>query len=77
LAVFYSANTTALLVSLCALLAHAFGLPALSDQSWGALLISAHMEAAGRAHVLQGDRSHARRLCAIPVREKTWQISST
>lgn len=37
--VFYSASTTALLVSLCALLAHAFGLPALSDQSWGALLL--------------------------------------
>jgi O-antigen/teichoic acid export membrane protein len=37
--VFHSASATALLVSLCALLAHAFGLPALSEQSWGALLL--------------------------------------
>ena len=37
--VFYSASATALLVSLCALLAHALGLAALSAQSWGALLL--------------------------------------
>lgn len=37
--VFYSASATALLVSLGALLAHTLGLPALRDQSWGALLL--------------------------------------
>lgn len=37
--VLYSATATAILVSLCALAAHAAGLPALHDQSWGALAI--------------------------------------
>ncbi|WP_296944873.1 lipopolysaccharide biosynthesis protein [uncultured Massilia sp.] len=37
--VFHTATVTAVLVSLCALAAHAFGLPALHDQSWGALAV--------------------------------------
>nr|WP_314547303.1 oligosaccharide flippase family protein [uncultured Massilia sp.] len=37
--VLHSATATAVLVSLCALAAHAAGLPALHDQSWGALAI--------------------------------------
>lgn len=37
--VFYCASVISVLVSLCALLAHALGLAALSGQSWGALLL--------------------------------------
>jgi O-antigen/teichoic acid export membrane protein len=37
--VFHAASATALLVSLCACLAHRLGLPALREQSWGALLM--------------------------------------
>jgi len=37
--VFYTASTTAVMVSCGALLAHALGLPALSQQSWGALAV--------------------------------------
>jgi O-antigen/teichoic acid export membrane protein len=37
--VFHAATVTGLLVSLCALAAHALGVPALHDQSWGALLL--------------------------------------
>jgi O-antigen/teichoic acid export membrane protein len=37
--VFHSASATALLVSLCALLAHGLGLHALNEQSWGGLLL--------------------------------------
>jgi O-antigen/teichoic acid export membrane protein len=37
--VFHTASAVALLVSLCVLLAHALGLPALRGQSWGALLM--------------------------------------
>jgi O-antigen/teichoic acid export membrane protein len=37
--VLYTASITAVLVSLAAMVAHALGLPALSQQSWGALAI--------------------------------------